>query len=151
MPDAARQETEEGLIAFAEHWYDLVNYTYESGNGEPLRAISGPRCTAANFVLDQVETGYQGDDWMAGADIDLNFTWSEYTKNEYGYFTVYADMMQDDIKFYSPEAGLLGTNAGSEYPFIQAMVAKFTEQGWLAEDVITLDVPFEGPPGVTFD
>ena len=32
MPEEAKAESKEGLIAFARHWYELANYGYETGD-----------------------------------------------------------------------------------------------------------------------
>ncbi|WP_354178499.1 DUF6318 family protein [Arthrobacter sp. UYP6] len=45
MPELAKEKSKEGLEAFAEYWYSLINYGYETGDPEPLREITGSDCS----------------------------------------------------------------------------------------------------------
>lgn len=40
LPDAATRNDEAGQLAFIEHWWDLYNYAYATGDPGPLMAIS---------------------------------------------------------------------------------------------------------------
>ncbi|WP_312180502.1 DUF6318 family protein, partial [Arthrobacter sp.] len=78
MPEEAKVESKDGLIAFARYWYDLANYGYETGDVEPLKAVSGPDCTDCTRYLDVVADGFTGSDWISGAKINFQDADSAY-------------------------------------------------------------------------
>ena len=54
MPELAKQESKEGLEAFAEYWYMLANYGYETGDLGPIREISGEECLSCNSYFREI-------------------------------------------------------------------------------------------------
>lgn len=137
MPDIAREKSKEGLEAFAQHLYALVNYAYETGDVGPLQAVSGPECTMCNFVITQVGDGFANDDWMAGAQISFKSASSTFVETTEGRYQAVVDIMQDDLEFYSPE-GHLSTSQGPELSFAQLLECRYVDGSWVAEDVVTL-------------
>jgi hypothetical protein len=42
LPEVAKTETKEGLEAFARYWFELLSYSYETGDTKQLEAASDP-------------------------------------------------------------------------------------------------------------
>ena len=42
LPEAAKAETKAGAIAFAKHWFSLLNFAYETGDSSALWSPSRP-------------------------------------------------------------------------------------------------------------
>ena len=137
MPEEAKEFSKEGLEAFARHWYALANYGYETGDTAPLRAVSGPACVACNSYYPAVQTGYAGNDWMAGARINIQSVASNFVETPEGRFQVLVQYMQDDLEYHSPE-GHLSTYPGDDRPAVQMIEGRHTNGNWTAEDVVTV-------------
>ncbi|MDQ4489089.1 DUF6318 family protein [Sinomonas sp. ASV486] len=63
MPAAARENTKAGFEAFTQYWFDTVTYALETGDAEPLRAISKPDCKICNGYLVRATNVSTGDGW----------------------------------------------------------------------------------------
>lgn len=58
MPALAREQTPEGAVAFAEWWFDTLNYATATGDTSGLADASDAQCeTCANFI-SQIEGAY---------------------------------------------------------------------------------------------
>lgn len=137
MPEEAKVESKEGLIAFARHWYDLANYGYETGDVEPLKAISGPDCYACGNYYSSVEVGFQGEEWIAGAKILIQGTDTTYARTEGNRVQVLVQFIQEPLEFYGA-SGLMATEPGNELPSVQMIEAVFETGSWRAVDVVTI-------------
>ena len=129
MPELAKQESKEGLEAFAEYWYQLANYGYETGDVEPIRALSADTCLSCASYYRVVGNGYSDNDWMSGAEIHLQDVSSNFTRTTDGYFQATTLILQDDLQYYGP-GGHLGTDSGNSTPAVQLMEASYTSTGW---------------------
>ena len=136
MPEEAKVESKEGLIAFARHWYELVNYGYETGDPSPLKAVSGDNCAACTSYYSALEQGFAGEDWLAGSLVEITSIGSEYVLTENGDYQVQIMFVQDPIEAYGP-AGHYG-DTGNRNPFVQLMEASFKDGSWTANQVITI-------------
>lgn len=137
MPEIAREKSKEGLEAFARHFYELVNYAYQTGDLEPLRAISAPDCVACNFAINQVQIGYEDSDWIVGGQLEIGAIVSEFVESPEGWYQALADLKQEDIEFYSP-TGLLQTNEGTPNTFAQLFEGRYSDGAWRVQDVVSL-------------
>lgn len=140
MPEEAKVESKEGLIAFARHWYDLANYGYETGDVEPLKAISGPDCTACSNLYPVIAEGYANGGWIAGAEVMLQDATSTFVLTEQSRYQATVQMLQDPLEFYSP-IGKQKTQSGNSLPAFQLFEAEFDNGSWQAVEVVTLYVP----------
>jgi len=136
MPEEAKIESKEGLIAFARYWYELVNYGYETGDVAPLRAVSGPDCAVCNGLYSTISKGYENDDWFAGARVEIESVGSDYVLVE-GAYQALIMFRQDPIEAFGPGGTHYGTT-GEGKPFVQLMEARYASGGWTAHDVITI-------------
>ncbi|MEB7504685.1 DUF6318 family protein [Arthrobacter koreensis] len=138
MPEEAKVESKEGLIAFARYWYELVNYGYETGDLEPIKAVSGDSCTDCNRYFDVVERGYRDDDWIAGAMIDFRSVHSDYVLTPNNLYQVLIQFTQEPIEFFGPDGEEYGVDPGSEAPVVQILEASFQDKAWTVDQLSSM-------------
>ncbi|MFJ2508758.1 DUF6318 family protein [Arthrobacter citreus] len=136
MPEEAKVESKEGLIAFARYWYEAAAYGYETGDVGPLKAISGPDCTACNGAYSTLATWYEGDGWAAGGQIEVTSAASEYALTESGNRQALVMFKQVPIDVYGSD-GLVRT-MGQGDTYVQLMDASYLDGSWVAMDVVTM-------------
>ncbi|WP_258073653.1 DUF6318 family protein [Arthrobacter sp. 08Y14] len=139
MPELAKEKSKEGLEAFAEYWYSLINYGYETGDPGPLRAVSADTCFACESYYAVLKNGYSENEWMVGAKLHLQDLSSNYVETDEGAFQATILILQDDLQYYGP-AGHLGTDQGTSSPAVQLMEAVFTTEGWYVVTLETLEM-----------
>ena len=140
MPEAAKSESKEGLEAFARYWYELVNYGFETGDTEPIRAISGPDCAVCKTFYQMVDKGYENTDWIAGGKIDVQGIHSDYVLTPEGRYQVLIQERQETLAYYGP-AGLYNQYEGVSNFGVQMIEARYTSDGWFADAVVTVQSP----------
>ena len=136
LPEEAKVESKEGLIAFARYWYELAGYSYETGDVEPLKAISGPDCTACNGAYSTLETWYEGETWAAGGQIEVTSAASEYALTESGNRQALVMFKQVPIDVYNASGRLRTVGEGSTY--VQLMDANYVDGSWTAVNIVTI-------------
>ena len=140
MPELAKQESKEGLEAFAEYWYALANYGYETGDPEPVRAVSAETCITCRSYYRVIEKGYVNDDWMVGGRLHVQDVSSNYVATVDGYFQATTLILQDEMQFFGPE-GTQGMEPDTGTPAVQLMEARYDPgSGWHVITLVTLEM-----------
>jgi len=71
LPAAAQAMDAKGAGAFARYWFDVVNYTYHSGDTTLIRSLATSECQfCASFVRDTEKAKTQGRRTV-GADVSV--------------------------------------------------------------------------------
>nr|WP_281405742.1 DUF6318 family protein [Arthrobacter yangruifuii] len=137
MPEEAKVQSKEGLEAFARYWYDLINYGFETGDVEPIKAISGPECVVCDTFYRTVDYGFDEAGWILGGSIKVEDAFSEYILTSDGRYQVLVQQTQIPTSYYGP-TGITASADGTTEPAVQMMEARYTSAGWYAEDVVTI-------------
>src|SRR5665811_2149188 len=58
LPEAAKDDSEEGAVAFVKHYIELLNYASDTGDVERLREASDPKCGGCNSYVELYESTY---------------------------------------------------------------------------------------------
>ncbi|MBO0907662.1 DUF6318 family protein [Arthrobacter sunyaminii] len=138
MPEVAKEESAEGLKAFATHWYDLMNYGFETGDVEPLKQISGPDCVVCGTAYRILGNGYANDDWILGGTLVTMSTKTNYAVTSKGVYQVLIQIRQDPYEYRGPAGKLYEVNKGLEATTVQMIEATYTENGWFAHNAVTI-------------
>ncbi|MBP3043826.1 hypothetical protein KKR91_04295 [Arthrobacter jiangjiafuii] len=138
MPELAKQESKEGLEAFARHWYALINYGYETGEAGPVKAVSGESCNICANYYPQLETAFVDDDWMGGGQVETRSVKSDFVVTPEGRYQVLIQISQQSMDFYSP-GEYLGTREISSLDLgVQMIEATYRDGEWFADDVVKI-------------
>jgi hypothetical protein len=132
MPELAKQESKEGLEAFAEYWYALVNYGYETGDPEPLKAITGSECSICDNYYSSLQSGFDNEDWMAGSVVRVRDVHSDFILTPEGRFQVLIQITQKDLEYYGPGGIDYGPTKGVVAPIAQLIEASYQDGAWRA-------------------
>ena len=130
MPDAAREGTDEGAIAFVKHYIDVFN----TGDVKELQKLSDPKCEACNNYIDLYEKTYADGGYFNDSD----WTMSELTAELQGQtVVVFAHVA-------APPGSYRITGNGAEKPgdpedFDGTFVPRFKNGGWLLKEIGKLE------------
>ena len=136
MPEEAKVQSKEGLEAFTRYWYELANYSYETGDTESVRAVTLPTSGIGNF-FNIISTGYTEDDWVGRAHITVRSLESEYVLTVNSRYQIVADIFQDPVDCYEPD-GSFTTVHPKINPGRQLLEFAYTPDGWCLENIVTL-------------
>ncbi len=68
LPEAATQETPDGAASFVDHYLEVLTYSAQTGDTEPLRAISNPDCDGCSSYADRFEQRHDAGGWRTGGE-----------------------------------------------------------------------------------
>lgn len=127
LPAVAKTKTKEGLEAFARYWFAVLSYAYETGDVEPLKAVSGPECAFCNGLVKNVSNAWAGEKWISGGRVKTPAVTGRAVKNEPWQATV--QVIQTEVSIHNPDGTLMqkptkAINVGSQ------VVATFGPDGW---------------------
>lgn len=135
MPKTAKEESEKGFKEFIKYWYATLGYAYETGNMEPLEAVSGDGCKGCLRVKDTITEWHSDGRWIVGGE--LSVTGSVIKKFEPlpdGTYQALTQVNQQKLEFYSKD-GTLEHSIKKEIGIIDVMDAEYQGGQWLARNV----------------
>ena len=72
MPALAREQTPEGAVAFAEWWFDTLNYATVTGDTSGLADASDPQCETCASYIAEIDGAYADGGSMEGGVISVS-------------------------------------------------------------------------------
>jgi hypothetical protein len=133
MPKAATQESKKGLASFAEYWYDLLSYAYESGNTEPIREVTSSDCSRCEAALKVIDEWHKDGRWLVGGKAEIVGTGKEMTTDPHGVYQLPVQVRFAELNYYSN--GDLHTNEPASSGHIDLVMASFDDDGWTVQDL----------------
>ncbi|MGW9402624.1 DUF6318 family protein [Arthrobacter sp. NPDC055585] len=135
MPEEAKVDSKEGLIAFARYWYELVNYGYETGDVQPIKTVSRPECTDCSRYYRVVSDGYDSSDWIVGAHITVLGIDSAYVLTSEGRYQVLVQFKQDAFELQGPDNRIYDHYPGTDRPVVQMLEAHYKGHQWIVDEL----------------
>ena len=131
MPEVAKEESAEGLKAFGEYWFSLVNYGFETGDSDPVREISAPDCERCQIFYEDLEEGYVNDDWIHGGKININSAGTQFVKTPQGRYQLLLSIRQDAVANRGPDGKVFFEAPIDETTTAQIMEATYVSDHWV--------------------
>ena len=113
MPEAAREESPEGLEAFLGYWLEQLSQAYESGDLTAIESITGEECGSCNNFFDSITDRYANGGWISGGDIVLESFGTTFEKRPDESIHGYVEITQGAGAFYNPD-GSVSTDVPAE-------------------------------------
>lgn len=132
LPEVAKTETKEGLEAFTKYWFSVLSYSYETGDTEPLSAVSGPGCVFCQGLVDNIELAWSDGRWISGGQIETPAVTAEMTAGAAPHAIV--QVLQKELVIRNPDGSpyeepTAAINTGSR------AAATFDGTGWIFSDL----------------
>ncbi|GAA1337673.1 hypothetical protein GCM10009611_04300 [Arthrobacter roseus] len=130
----AKEHTEEGLKAFIEYYFELINYTNESQSTDAIAPSTNLKCASCSRIVRNVNN-YKADGmWMVGGEYSIDLIYADLSNRPLGY--KYAN-----IKFHqSASTDYKGPQEVDEEFELSSdirwqMSLKPVENGWIVVDM----------------
>ena len=134
LPEAAKAETKEGAIAFAEHWYAALNYAYQTGDFGPMDAVTSAGCRMCAKVRPGIVEWNSEGRWIAGGLVVVKGAFTEFVKTADGNYQVTTQLEQPDGFLYRADSSIEKSVPASQV-LADIMTVRFTDGIWNAVDV----------------
>ncbi|GAA1128219.1 hypothetical protein GCM10009582_26910 [Arthrobacter flavus] len=133
-PPLADENSVEGLEAFTEYWFELLNYAYVTNDWAPLEEVTDPGCDTCAAIRSSVEEVYDGGQWIAGAEIEVLRFASNFEANTAGSINSYVENQQAKIIYYESDGTELGMDPKQFEPSLDVVIAVWDVDSWLLLD-----------------
>lgn len=126
MPDAAREGTDEGAIAFVKHYIDVFNYASNTGDVKELQKLSDPDCDGCTEYIDLFKNTYADGGYFKDSDWKLSTVAAEIQGSE---MIVFAHLSAPKGRYKTSTKSTERTGEGesTEVTFVPAP----TSSGWI--------------------
>ncbi|MHA7293674.1 DUF6318 family protein [Arthrobacter sp. HLT1-21] len=132
-PALADKNTVEGLEAFTEYWFDLLNYAYATNDWAPLEAVTDSGCETCMAIKGEVQRVYGDGSWLKGAEIDVMSFSSEFALNTSGSISSFVQKRQSEVTYFDSDGSELSRDPMTE-PVFDVVIALHESDRWLMLD-----------------
>ena len=133
LPAVARQDTKEGLMAFAEYWFELVDYTYQTGDSEPLRAVTTPECGVCGGMYGRIPETYANGGWVEGGLVEMEKLESAFVLTPENRRQATMSVKQKVMVFRDSTGKSVDVVAGNLHANHMLLEATYTGDGWYVD------------------
>ncbi|MCU1531671.1 MAG: hypothetical protein JWO49_1242 [Arthrobacter sp.] len=134
LPEEAKAETKEGAIAFAKHWYALLNYAYQTGEFRPMDDVTDPSCRLCSKVRPGILEWNSEGRWIAGGLVQAKGAFTEFVKTNQGSYQVTTQLEQSSGFLYRADSSVEKSVPPSQM-LADIMTIRFADGHWKAIDV----------------
>ncbi|ACL38981.1 conserved hypothetical protein [Pseudarthrobacter chlorophenolicus A6] len=132
LPEVAKTETKEGLEAFVRYWYQVLDYSYQTGDSTILQKISGPACVFCAGLGDGIAESWKDGRWISGGRVETPVITGTLEPGKEPYAVV--QVIQAIIEIRNADGSLHqaptpATNTGSR------AAVKFDGNSWILTDL----------------
>lgn len=141
LPPAARQDTKEGLLAFVEYWFELVDYTYQTGDPEPLRAVTTPECGVCGGMYNRIPETYANGGWVEGGLVEMEKLESAFVLTPENRRQATMSVRQKVMVFRDGTGKSVDVVAGNLHSRHMLIEATYTGDGWYVDTAVLTGRP----------
>lgn len=130
LPAAAKEFSKEGLEAFARYWYSTLSYAYETGDTEPMMAITDPSCVTCSGTASMLSGWYPNGGWIVGGQILVSSSTSQFNETPDGRYQAVLVIKQAKVTSFKSD-GSVDSDLPDAIARPDIVVAKFVNSAWL--------------------
>lgn len=139
-PALADENSVEGLEAFTEWWFELLNYAQATNDFEPLWAVTGPECDTCKNVEASTADSYAERGWLQGGEVIMRTFDSPFERTTDGTFESYVTTTQSALIVYDSSGNVIDEVAAYSDPAVNLAIAIYVEDSWEMTDVGSIGV-----------
>lgn len=133
-PALADENTIEGLEAFTEWWFELLNYAQATNDFEPLWAVTDSGCKTCTNFQEFVFSAYEDDGWIVGGDLAVETFDSNFESTADGTVDSYVSTTQSALTVRDDEGAIEEEFEAFSEPKVGLGIAAFDSGTWRMYD-----------------
>lgn len=133
-PALADENSVEGLEAFTEWWFELVNYGIATSSFDPMWLVTDQGCVTCNNIEASIEEVYSEGGWQVGGEVALEGFGSEFEVNTAGSVGSYLTSTQTAITVYDESGEVINEIPAVSKPEPSGTFATWMDGAWVMLD-----------------
>lgn len=134
-PALADENSVEGLEAFTEWWFELLNYAYATNDLEPLMAVTDEGCGTCENMKQSISDAYADGGWQVGGKVKVESFGSKFEPNVHGSVTAFIQSTQESIAIYDGSGELVVEYEDQSEPATSQLIGFYSDDRWSLLDL----------------
>ncbi len=134
LPEVAKTETKEGAIAFARYWFQVLSYSYETGELSLFRNLTPQTCGPCQKSAEVIGNWHSEGRWLVGGQISTPVIDSTFTKDAAGKYKVSAQVHQVPLSYVRADGTVARTDP-QDADQGNLLIISFGSDSWQLDEV----------------
>ncbi len=139
-PALADENSVEGLEAFTEWWFELLNYAQATNDFEPLWAVTDEGCKNCKTIAKTTNESFLKGGWQTGGEVSLESFETKFRRTSSGSIDAYVTLVQDKLIVFDAEGEQSEELAAVSAPTLRKIIASNDGDQWTVLDFGTVKV-----------
>jgi hypothetical protein len=134
LPEVAKTETKEGAVAFATYWFQVLSYSYETGELSLLEIMTPPSCEPCLKSTQAIRAWHSEGRWLVGGQIKTPAVETTFAKDEAGMYKVAVQVHQVPLSYVRADGTIAHTDAQAADQG-NLLIVSYGAHSWVLHDV----------------
>jgi hypothetical protein len=134
LPDVAKTETKEGAIAFARYWFQVLSYSYESGELALLESLTPQACGPCQKSAEAIRAWHSDGRWLVGGQISTPAVETTFVKDATGKYKVSAQVHQMPLSYVRADGTVAHTDPQAADQG-NLLIISYSSDSWQLDEV----------------
>lgn len=110
LPEVAKTETKEGAIAFARYWFEVLSYSYETGELSLHESLTPKTCAPCQKSAEAIRAWHSEGRWLVGGQISTPAVDTTFSRDEAGKYKVSVQVHQIPLAYVRADGTVAHTD-----------------------------------------
>jgi Family of unknown function (DUF6318) len=134
LPEVAKTETKEGAIAFARYWFQVLSYSYETGELSLLDGLTPQTCGPCQKSLEAIRAWHSEGRWLVGGQISTPAVETTFSKDAAGKYKVSAQVHQVPLSYVRADGTVAHTDTQAPDQG-NLLIISYSSDSWRLDEV----------------
>jgi hypothetical protein len=134
LPEVAKTETKEGAMAFGRYWYQVLSYSYETGDLALLDSLTPQTCAPCQKSAEAIRAWHSEGRWLIGGQISTPAVDTTYSKDEAGKYKVSVQVHQVPLTYVRADGTIAHTDPQSADQG-NLLIISYSSDAWRLDEV----------------
>jgi hypothetical protein len=134
LPEVAKTETKAGAMAFASYWFNVLSYSYETGDIALLDSLTPPSCAACQKSKEAIRSWHSDGRWLIGGQITTPAVETTFSKDQEGKYQVAVQVHQVPLSYVRSDGTVARTDAQADDKG-NLLIVSFSSDSWVLHEI----------------
>ncbi|MHA7297588.1 DUF6318 family protein [Pseudarthrobacter sp. MDT3-1] len=134
LPEVAKTETKEGAIAFARYWFEVLSYSYETGELSLHESLTPQTCAPCQKSAEAIRAWHSEGRWLVGGQISTPAVDTTFSRDEAGKYKVSVQVHQIPLSYVRADGTVAHTDPqGADQGNL--LILSYSSDSWRLDEV----------------
>jgi hypothetical protein len=134
LPEVAKTETKEGALAFSSYWFNVLSYSYESGDVALFESLAPTPCGACEKVSKVIKDWHSDGRWLVGGKLTTPVLDTTFIKGQDERYQVAVQVHQEPLSYMRADGTIARTDPQAPDQG-NLLILAFRDGAWAVSEV----------------